>query len=299
MSIARRLISVQGELEPFSFDIQTTSANTVYELPLTSVGGQQPNITVDWGDETSDTITSVSDTDREHTFATASTYTIEISGTLPGFKVNNDPVYRDLYTAVNHWGNVGVKEIDFYGCSNLTSLPVDGSNNAIDNEGLSSVSRFDDTFHSTGITVIPNGLFDFAVNVISFTNTFAFSNGITSIPSGLFDNNTEVLVMAGTFNGLTGLTTIPTGLFDNNIKIQNFQSVFRNTRDLTGIPIALFDNCPDVTTFANAFNMASTANDLTGDAPDIWNRSPEPLGTDCFAFCTGLTNFASIPNNFK
>jgi len=299
MSIARRLISVQGELEAFSFDIQTTSADTVYELPLTTVDGLQPNITVDWGDGNTDTITSISDTEREHTYSTANTYTIKISGELPGFKVNNSSSYRNLYTAVNNWGRVGIRELDFYGCSNLDTLPVDISNNAINNEGLNNVIRFDNTFRETGLSIIPSGIFDFSENVISFTNTFAFSNGITSIPSGLFDNNTNVLIMAGTFNALTRLTQIPSGLFNNNIDIQNFQSVFRNCRDLTEIPIGLFDNNQNVTTFANAFNMASTANDLAGDAPELWTRDPEPLGTDCFAFCTGLNNFASIPNNFK
>lgn len=300
MGIARRLISSSGgEVEPFSFKIQTTSTDQVFELPLTSPDGLQPNILVDWGDGSSDRITSTTDVDNLHTYSSIGTYTIEIRGNLYGFKVNNDATYRDLYIEVVNWGNVYLREINFYGCSNLDTLPVDGSNNATNNEGLNFVRRFDNTFRETGITSIPNGLFDFSTSVISFTNTFRFTFGITSIPSGLFDNNTNVLVMAGTFNGLTGLTTIPAGLFSNNTGIQNFQSVFRNCRDLTGIPLTLFDNNLDVTTFENSFNMASTANDLTGDAPDIWNRTPEPFGEDCFAFCTGLDNFASIPSNFK
>lgn len=300
MSIARRLISSSGgELEPFSFNIQTTTSGQNYELPLTAPNGNQPNILVNWGDGTEDTITNVSDVEKLHTYSTSGTYTIEIEGFLPGFEVNNNSTYRELYIGVNHWGFVGLRQIDFYGCSNLSTLPTDGSNNAINNEGLLNIRRFDETFRSTGLTVIPNGLFDFSPNVVSFTNTFRFSFGITSIPSGLFGNNTNVTVMAGTFNGLTGLTTIPSGLFSNCPDIQNFQSVFRNCRDLTSIPLTLFDNNQNVTTFANSFNMASTANDLIGDAPDIWNRTPEPFGEDCFAFCTGLNNFASIPNNFK
>jgi hypothetical protein len=45
--------------------------------------------------------------------------------------------------------------------------------------------------------------------------------------------------------------------------------------------------------------MSSTTNALTGTAPELWNRIPTPAGTDAFNNCTGLSNFASIPLNFK
>jgi hypothetical protein len=45
--------------------------------------------------------------------------------------------------------------------------------------------------------------------------------------------------------------------------------------------------------------MSSTSNALVGTAPEIWNRTPTPAGTDAFNNCVNLTNFASIPLNFK
>jgi hypothetical protein len=45
--------------------------------------------------------------------------------------------------------------------------------------------------------------------------------------------------------------------------------------------------------------MSSTTNALTGTAPELWNRVPAPAGTDAFNNCFGLTNYASIPVNFK
>jgi hypothetical protein len=45
--------------------------------------------------------------------------------------------------------------------------------------------------------------------------------------------------------------------------------------------------------------MSSTTNALVGTAPELWNRTPTPSGTDAFNNCTGLSNFASIPVNFK
>lgn len=307
MSIARRLLSIEaGQVRPFKFTIQTTSVNTQFELPITAPGGKQPNITVSWGDGGSDSvITSVTSSDRFHTYSSAGTYQIIISGYCPGFSVGNNPSYKNLYKSVDDWGVVQFEEIDFYGCINLTTIPADVSNNATLNDGLNTVLRFNSTFRQTGITIIPSGLFDYASNVTSFVNTFVFCQGLTSIPSGLFDNNTNVTSFSGTFNALLNLTSIPTNLFDNNALVVNFESVFRNCRKVAGIPSNFFTNNQQVTTFANAFNMATTSNLLTGVTPtdsngdEIWQRTSTPIGTDCFAFCSGLTNFGSIPATFK
>ena len=307
MSIARRLLTIEaGQVRPFKFTIQTTSANTQFELPITAPGGKQPNITVSWGDGSGDfTIFSTSSSDRFHTYSAAGTYQITINGYCTGFSVGNDPLYKNLYKSVDDWGKTQLEEVDFYGCINLTTIPADGSNNATLNDGLNSVKRFNSTFRETGITIIPNGIFDFSSNVVSFTNTFVFCTGITSIPSGLFNNNTAVTSFSGTFNALLNLTTIPSGLFDNNPLVVNFESVFRNCRKVAGIPTQFFTNNQQVTTFSNAFNMATTANLLTGVTPadsngdEIFERGASPIGTDCFAFCNNLTNFSSIPATFK
>ena len=307
MSIARRLISIEaGQVRPFKFTIQTGGANTQFELPLTSPSGKQPNIVVNWGDGSgTTTITSALSSDRFHTYTSAGTYQIIVNGYCPGFNVDNNTSYKGLYRSVDDWGQVEFEQIDFYGCSNLTTIPADVSNNATLNEGLNTVLRFNSTFRQTGLTIIPSGLFDYASNVTSFVNTFVFI-GIPSIPSGLFDNNTNVTSFSGTFNACLSLTSIPSGLFDNNTQVVNFESVFRNCRSITSIPANFFSNNQSVTTFANAFNMATTANSLGGTTPtdtpsgdEIFERTPTPVGTDCFAFCSGLTNFASIPATFK
>jgi hypothetical protein len=306
MSIARRLISITGgELRPFRFTIRTTSTNTQFELPLTAPGGQQPNIVVDWGDGSgTTTITSITSSGRFHTYASTGDFQITISGYCPGFNVNNYSS-RLLYRSVDDWGQVQFEHFDFYGCSNLSTLPVNGSNNAILHDGLNTVKRFDSSFRQTGITTIPSGIFDYSSNATSFVNTFVFI-GITSIPSGLFDSNTQATSFSGTFNACLSLTSIPSGLFDNNNLVVTFESVFRNCRSITSIPSNFFSNNQSVTTFANAFNMATTANSLSGVTPtdtpsgdEIWERTPTPIGTNCFAFCNGLTNFGSIPSTFK
>ena len=308
MGIFRRLLSsTGGDVSTFKFTLNITSANTLFELPVTSPGGKQPNISIDWGDTTSSTLTNVSNSTRFHTYTSTGTYQVAISGYMPGFNVNNNSTYKNLYTSVDDWGTVGLEQIDFYGCINLNSLPNDGSGNADLHQGLTNVLRFNSTFRQTGITYIPVGIFDYAVNATSFNDTFVFCQGLSGnfIPSDLFDNNTQVTSFSGTFNACLNLTTIPPGLFDNNTSVVNFSSVFRNCRSITSIPSNFFTYNQSVTTFRDAFNMATTTNQLAGSTPvdlsgdEIWERTPTPVGTDCFAFCSGLSNFASIPSTFK
>jgi len=105
MSIARRLLTIQGgSLRPFKFTIQTTSANTQFELPITAPNGQQPNLTVSWGDGSADnTIIVATASNRFHTFTSVGTYQIIVSGYCPGFSVDNNPSYKDLYKSIDDW----------------------------------------------------------------------------------------------------------------------------------------------------------------------------------------------------
>ena len=168
MSIARRLIASTGggAVEPFKFQIAVASGQT-YKLPLFSVNGTQPNIIVSWGDSSESTITDTSDSDKFHTYTSGGTYEIQIIGSLPGFRVEND-IYRTLYTAILDWGNVGIRSINFHGCINITTIPNATS-------GLGRVTIWNNTFRGTGITSIPSGLFDFSTNASQFVDTFSFT----------------------------------------------------------------------------------------------------------------------------
>jgi PKD repeat protein len=74
----------------FAFTAKTdntgVSTSTQFQLPLTTSTGL--NILVDWGDASTSTITSHTDPAVTHTYASAGTYSISITGTLPGFQFN-------------------------------------------------------------------------------------------------------------------------------------------------------------------------------------------------------------------
>lgn len=290
MSIWRRLTTSGGGNEPFEFTIQTTAANQIFTLPISDYGLLTPNFNVDWGDSSSNTITSSSQVERIHTYVAAGTYTVSITGFMPSFRVANNSVTRTRIRSIINWGDVGLREINFNGCSFITSIPGGY-------EGLQFVENFATFMRGTAITSIPSDIFDYSVNATNFTDVFSAITTLTTIPTGLFDNNVNATTFASAFNGCLNLSSYPSTLFDLNVNVVNFSSTFRACRSLT--TCLTFTNNTAVTTFANVYFQNSTTNALDGNAPTLWLRVPEPYGVGAFRNCTGLDNFASIPANWK
>ena len=296
MGIFRKLIPVDDDdTLAFRVEVTITSPNTGFTLPLVNVGTLTPNLLVKWGDGTVGNVNSASDANAVHTYTSAGVYEISIIGFMPGWKVNNDVSIRNLITAIVDFGRVGLRTLDFFGCSNITSIPTSDTM-SLGYDGLSEVTSFAGFMRSTGITTIPTDIFQSSPNVQIFTDAFSFTS-ITSIPSGLFSSNTLATVFNSTFNGCTLLNSYPLNLFDSCPNVVNFSSTFRNCISLTQPIQFTFNN--QVTTFANIYNMGSTTNGMSGTAPTLWLRVPEPLGTAAFGNCIGLSNFSVIPVNWK
>ena len=162
MGIARRLAeSDSTQAFPFVFQITTTSANTVFTCPITDYGGLTPQLNINWGDSSSSPlITASNSVNRIHTYASAGTYTITISGFMPGFAVNNNSAIRTLITEIVQWGIVGLRSVNFYGCLNLTAIPSSASLSAVGGyTGLDEVVTFSNFMNGTRITSIPSDIF--------------------------------------------------------------------------------------------------------------------------------------------
>jgi hypothetical protein len=288
MGIARRLSATGVTPKTFVFTVLVTAGGSV-TLPIADYNGLTPNFTVNWGDGHSGNITYSTDPNRIHTYTSAGTYTISMAGFCPSFSVNNGSTHTQIKSIVQ-WGNLGFRKIDFYGCSGITSIPTPTPDIFGDTE------NFANFMHSTGITTIPSGFFDYSINATVFTDVFSFTN-ITSIPSGLFTYNTNATTFNSAFNTCTKLASVPSNLFDTNVNVVNFGSTFRNCYALTS-PLQFTYNLA-VTTFTNVYYMATTANAMSGTAPTIWTRSPQPAGSGAFHNCLGLSNYSSIPSNFK
>jgi len=108
----------------FKFLVDTKlagSATNTFVLPLVTSGTY--DFEVDWGDSTTDTITSWNQSEKTHVYSAGGTYTIECTGTLVQFvfALAGDRLkMKEIY----NWGgsnlNLGGGVFSFTGCDNLT-----------------------------------------------------------------------------------------------------------------------------------------------------------------------------------
>ncbi|MDT0622607.1 BspA family leucine-rich repeat surface protein [Croceitalea vernalis] len=93
---------------------QTTTANESITIPTTGSGY---NYSVDWGDGNIDANQTG---DTTHSYATAGTHTVSITGDFPRIYFNNAGD-KDKILTVNQWGEIEWvnMQLAFYGCSNL------------------------------------------------------------------------------------------------------------------------------------------------------------------------------------
>ena len=133
------------------------------------------NFIVDYGDGTIAEITSFDDEDRNHTYQTAGTYDVKITGMCEGWSFYNVGDSATNLIQIKQWGVIQVKHIDFGNCTNLSGqIPIPVKNS------FTTVESFRLLFYGcTNLkSEIPENLFYNATNVITLRNAFNIS-GIT------------------------------------------------------------------------------------------------------------------------
>jgi len=111
----------------FTIDTENTSSgsslNTQFMMPLVSGGSY--NATVNWGDGSSDTITSYNQAEVTHTYTSAGQYEISIEGTLQGWQFNNAGDRLKMLD-IKQYGVLDLStSAAFYGCTNLDASATD------------------------------------------------------------------------------------------------------------------------------------------------------------------------------
>ena len=114
----------------FEFSVKTdnvgTTSSTQFRMPLSTSTGL--NIDVDWGDGSAIENITVN-TNAIHTYSTAGTYTIKVTGSLLGWsflRFGGFPGDNQKILDVKQWGVFKVtNDGNFYGCTNLTASATD------------------------------------------------------------------------------------------------------------------------------------------------------------------------------
>ena len=145
----------------FRMQVETTSMDESITIP--HLNDFVYNYVINYGDGSGDkTVNTYDNPNCTHVFTNVGTYDISISGICETIFVNNDGTLKLQLKKILSWGNINLKVLNFYGCSNLNELCGNG-------QGLSKVVNFASTFYDcTSLTTIPTDLFRYNVNVSSY-----------------------------------------------------------------------------------------------------------------------------------
>ncbi|WP_298477165.1 BspA family leucine-rich repeat surface protein [uncultured Maribacter sp.] len=137
------VVKKQGvEERPFvtTWKTDNPGTSTDNQITIPTFTGETYNYTVDWGDGSSDTgVTG----DITHTYATAGTYEVSISGEFPRIYFNNSGDNEKKIVFINQWGDIVWSNFTnaFRGCTELDVV-------ASDTPDMSNVFRVADMFNS-------------------------------------------------------------------------------------------------------------------------------------------------------
>jgi surface protein len=222
-----------------------TSASNAFQMQLPLEVDGTYNFVVQWGDGTSETITSF--TQKLHTFATAGVYNVTITGTLVGWRFNNGGDQLKLLD-VMQWGTMrlGNNGGYFYGASNMVM-------SAVDTPDLTETTNMERMFQSASSFNQPIGEWD----VSSVTNMNSMFNGASSFnqPIGEWDvssvtNMERMFSFASSFNQPIGAWNVSS--------VTIMQTMFESASSFNQ-PIGEWD-VSSVTDMAAMFRGASSFN---------------------------------------
>lgn len=259
-----------------------TSANQV-KLPFNSDGVY--NCLVDWGDGNSDTITAFNQPAVTHTYASAGTYIIKITGSLSGvsFVGSHD---KSKFLSVTSWGptrlSTSATASHFRGCANFNAP---GCTDILDTTGLTTLQHmFSDCIKLASVGRMNE--WDMS-NITSIFAMFHMINAISINGIGVFNQN------IGGWN-TSNMTTIQDAfrgcaLFNNggSPEIQNW-NVSKVTNMLGTFEICNKFNQPianwertspsvstvgNVTTMDGMFSSSNNSNESFNQPIGNWNVS--------------------------
>lgn len=280
---------------PFIIKVNYASGFTV-TLPLSGTC----NFIVDWGDGAVGQITSPTDVDRIHTYASGGTYTITMTGTLQGFNGATAGMYEYIIS-VEQWGRTGFTYITmgvggttsckrlvytkgklitsqttfaymFLGCSALTSCDVsEWDVSAITDFGLANWTS--GMFSGcTALTSLDCSNWVFSTSSpVRFSAVFSGCSNLTTIGSTSAWNTSKFYSISAAFSGCAKLTTssIDVSAWDTS-NITTLMATFANCYKLTAIDVSSWNvtKCTQfgyvwgVGTFENCIKLTSL--DLSG-----------------------------------
>lgn len=262
----------------------TTTPNEVIALPFINPNqsgnplGASYNATVYWGDGTSNTFDSsnINDLGRgRHTYATAGTYTVTVTGQMTGLSCRASEKLSNLdcnkMGDISAWGPVKFQENANSAFEDITNLSI----TATDAPDLSSTKFMNKFFMNTNFN---NPINHWDVSNVTtmdaiFMGATQFNQDLNIWDVSKVTNKNSMFRGATTFNGdITNWTSHPVG----TTMASMFQGASAFNRDITGW------NTENVTSMSAMFHTASSFNQNIS----AWNTANVTTMADMFSQAT-------------
>lgn len=275
MICQRMMVGSGGKKETWRIRVNTeatTAGEKKTGIPFNLYN--QPGVTleVDWGDGTSDTLTSADyavddSTASVHEYVTAGIYTVQITSSNWRRCFVFVKSSYDTYTSTNlslnnatialYWYERTLIETDVLPQMNGTQYYDSNTSPTM----IYNIKSFDFLFERcTKLTYVPSALFGKNSTISSFQGTFLGCTSLASIPGDLFAGvNGKQFVQ--TFEGCFSLTAIPASLFSTCTRAESFEKCFKACISLTSIPDTLFSTC-NASYFNSCFMYCSNISTL-------------------------------------
>jgi surface protein len=302
---------------PFRFTVNTnntsagSSTSTQFRMPLSTSTGL--NMRVDWGDGNVEIITN--HTLAIHTYASAGTYTISVTGSILGWQFANSGDRLKMLN-VSQWSGLNISvDRGFYGCTNLTASATDAPlitttnflryfesctnfNGQIGNWDVSSITIMASMFESASSFNQNIGAWDVS-NVVGTTTVEGFHRMF--LGASVFNNGNSPDIDNWRFT-TTGTVTFQqmfqsANAFNQSInnwnteRVSNMQEMFQNNISFNG-NIGNW-NTSLCNTMFRMFNGASAFNQNIG----AWNVSNVTTFSSMFSGATAFNNGGSADIN--
>jgi len=260
---------------PFQMTVQTTTANEVFEIPC-SYSATAFDATIDWGDGTTSTITSFSDPDLVHTYATAGTYQIEITGLFKSISFSNQES-RNKVLSVDNLGTLGWTSIRF-SCPNMTSF-TPGTCSTTEVTSMSNMLFGCSSLTSLDLTALDTS------NVTNMSQLVYGCSSLVTLDYSTWDTS-KVTNMNRMHRECTSLQTVSFADWDVS-SVQDFQEFFNSCGALTTADVSKWDTS-SATTFFRMFQGCSSLSTI--DVSGFETRNITGIGLDAmFAGCGSVT----------
>jgi surface protein len=241
-------LATQGFKSTWDTTLTSTGSTATNQIKLPLISAGTYDFLVNWGDGTSNTITTWNQAEVTHTYASAGVKNITITGKIRGWQHNNNGDKLKILS-VQSWGelNIGNVVSAFFGCSNLNLDSVVDWLDFYDNYTMGSWF-----YNCTSLTSINNLNEWFVYMNRDITNLFRAATNFSqplNFPTSNVTQASYTFYNALLFNGAV--------TFDTK-NIVNMTNMFALARAMNS-PIT-FSDTSKVTNFSYMFNATNVFN---------------------------------------